>query len=110
LVKLKNLKTYFNKLKYYYYLINKYNKMAGMIATTDRIVAMSYNVCFGCMYSDANSAKDLTSQTLAQHCVNTAIAQKKNVCLGNIQTVFQNAELEFGPLDLVGIQESTNWD
>ena len=84
--------------------------MAGMIATTDRIVAMSYNVCFGCMYSDANSAKDLTSQTLAQHCVNTAIAQKKNVCLGNIQTVFQNAELEFGPLDLVGIQESTNWD
>jgi len=85
--------------------------MAGVVDKDYyRIVAMSYNVCFGCMYSNENSFKNSTTNTLSQHCVDEAIKYNKNVCLDNIQKVFQNAEQEFYSLDLVGIQESTNWE
>ena len=83
--------------------------MAGMVDKDYRIVAMSYNVCFGCMFSNEKSIQNSTTNTLSQHCVDEAIKQNKNVCLGNIQLVFENAKIDFGSLDLVGIQESTNW-
>ena len=61
--------------------------MAGSTkGTDDRIVAMTYNVCYSLMSKPANFI--------------------------NIQTVFNDASREFGHLDLVGIQEPSNnwWD
>ena len=84
--------------------------MADMADINNRIVAISYNVCFGCMSSNENSVNDVTSETLSQLCVAEAIAKDKNVCLNNVQTVFENVKKEFGPIDLVGIQESSKWD
>ena len=59
--------------------------MAGSTKDTDdRIVAMTYNVCYSLMSNPVN--------------------------FGNIQKVFNDASREFGHLDLVGIQEpSNNW-
>ena len=59
--------------------------MAGSTkGTDDRIVAMTYNVCYSLMSKPANFI--------------------------NIQKVFNDASGEFGHLDLVGIQEpSNNW-
>lgn len=61
--------------------------MAGSTkGTDDRIVAMTYNVCYSLMSKPANFI--------------------------NIQKVFNDASREFGHLDLVGIQEPSNnwWD
>ena len=60
--------------------------MAGPMTGKDnnRIVAMTYNVCFSLMANIAN--------------------------YNNIKKVFNNVATEFGPLDLVGIQEpANNW-
>jgi hypothetical protein len=87
--------------------------MSIMAEEDDKIVTMSYNVCFGCMYSDANSSKDVTSVELSKHCKDLAEKEnpKKNICLENIQTVFNvTAYNQFGSFDLVGIQEATNWN
>ena len=89
-----------------------------------RIVAMTYNVCFGCMYSDMEfddngnvkekgiSRLDVTSRELIKTCTDkkNADENKNNVCLSNIQAVFASVETAFQGLDLVGIQEASNWN
>lgn len=89
-----------------------------------RIVAMTYNVCFGCMYSDMEfddngnvkekgiGRLDVTSQELIKTCTKQTNdeADKHNVCLTNIQAVFASVETAFQGLDLVGIQEASNWN
>ena len=98
--------------------------MANIVNEHYRIVAMTYNVCFGCMYSDielddkGNVTKtgtgvyDVTSRELIKTCTDkkNANENKNNVCLSNIQDVFKKAKLNFNGLDLVGIQEASNWD
>ena len=84
-----------------------------------RIVAMTYNVCFGCMYSDfsdtdgkesGNSRFDATSRELVKLCSQKNTDQGKNICLTNIQSVFESTKLQFSSLDLVGLQEASNWE
>ena len=89
-----------------------------------RIVAMTYNVCFGCMYSDfrsyigkdgkliedGNSKYDATSRKLVTKCSEDKLFNHKNVCLSNIQTVFESTKTQFSSLDLVGLQEASNWE
>ena len=84
-----------------------------------RIVAMTYNVCFGCMYSDfsdtdgkesGNSRFDATSRELVKLCSQKNTDQGKNICLTNIQSVFASTKLQFSSLDLVGLQEASNWE
>ena len=84
-----------------------------------RIVAMTYNVCFGCMYSDfsvkdgkesGNSKFDATSRELVKLCSQKQTDNGKNICLTNIQTVFESTKTQFSSLDLVGLQEASNWE
>jgi len=98
--------------------------MANIVDEPYRIVAMTYNVCFGCMYSDmefddddnvikkGTGVFDVTSRELIKTCTKKTNdeADKHNVCLSNIQTVFEKAKTEFNGLDLVGIQEASNWE
>ena len=98
--------------------------MANIVNEHYRIVAMTYNVCFGCMYSDielddkgnvkktGTGVYDVTSRELIKTCTDkkNADENKNNVCLSNIQDVFKKAKQNFNGLDLVGIQEASNWD
>ena len=95
--------------------------MANIVVDNhNRIVAMTYNVCFGCMYSDfsikvdgsktGKSQYDVTSEKLVKLCSQEKTGKDTNICLNNIQTVFKNTKSQFNGLDLVGIQEATNWD
>jgi len=93
--------------------------MENIVNNSDRIVAMTYNVCFGCMYSDfsdtdgkeeGQSKFDATSRKLVTLCSIKKTEQGKNICLFNIQTVFEFTKSQYGDLDLVGIQEASNWE
>ena len=74
----------------------------------NQIVAMTYNVCFGCMLGSkgsTNYTRDGTALYIATHCYHN-----RN-CLNNIKTTFDNvlSNSKYGSLDLVGIQEASKW-
>ena len=75
---------------------------------SDNILAMSYNVCWGCVTQNTG---DATAQPLPQTCKDRTTTGKENICLLNVAKVFDEVEKEAGQeLDLVGTQESAKWE
>ena len=69
------------------------------------ISILSWNICFGCMYSNENSVHDRTARTLAIYCRDKRSADGKNHCLHNVVD-FINAK----HYDFICLQEATNWE
>ena len=75
---------------------------------SDNILAMSYNVCWGCVTQNTG---DATAQSLPQTCKDRTTTGTENICLLNVAKVFDEVEKEAGQeLDLVGTQESARWE
>jgi len=74
----------------------------------DKILAMSYNICWGCVTPDT---RDSTGRPLAQICINETQGITQSICLTNVAKVFDEVQNEVGQqLDLVGTQESAKWN
>ena len=71
----------------------------------DRIKILSWNVCFGCMYSNHLSGLDQTARTLATYCQNEHIQKGTNVCLNNVI-----AYINKNDYSIIGLQESSNYN
>ena len=65
----------------------------------------SWNLCFGCMYSNDESSKDETAQNLAMYCKEKKEATGNNVCLNNV--IEKMSQVKF---DFIGLQEATNYE
>lgn len=77
----------------------------------NHIVALTYNVCFGCMLAskgNPNYKLDKTAEYIAKYCYYNRLIVGKN-CLNNIRTTINNVRSNYGSLDLVGIQEASKW-
>ena len=77
----------------------------------NHIVALTYNVCFGCMLAskgNPNYKLDKTAEYIAKYCYHNRLIVGKN-CLNNIRTTINNVHSNYGSLDLVGIQEASKW-
>jgi hypothetical protein len=71
----------------------------------ESIKIYSWNLCFGCMYSNDKSFKDETARNLAMYCKEKKEATGNNVCLNNV--IEKMSEVKF---DFIGLQEATNYE
>jgi hypothetical protein len=68
------------------------------------ISILSWNICFGCMYSNEKSDYDKTAETLAMHCKELG-KKSKNHCLYNVINFINKKKYDF-----ICLQEATNWE
>ena len=66
---------------------------------------LTWNVCFGCMYSNDKSKIDRTAQKLALHCEKLNKEQSNNVCLTNVVKVLGDEVYDF-----ICLQEAANYE
>jgi hypothetical protein len=71
------------------------------------ISVLTWNICFGCMYSNKLSKNDITAYTLATTCEKKSNENnlKENICLNNVVQFIKESSYDF-----ICLQEATNWD
>lgn len=65
----------------------------------------SWNICFGCMYSNEKSSLDKTAKQISNYCKERHDITGENVCLNNV--VKQMSKYKY---DFIGLQEATNYN
>ena len=69
------------------------------------IKVLSWNICFGCMYSNEKSIMDTTAFKLANTCREINDKKNENVCLINVANFIAKHTYDF-----ICLQEATNWE
>jgi hypothetical protein len=74
----------------------------------NKIKVLSWNLCFGCMYSDpVKSSWNITSPVLVSYCVKQKLNTKVNQCAKNIAELV-NKSSKTEKYDFIGFQEISN--
>jgi hypothetical protein len=71
------------------------------------ISVLTWNICFGCMYSNTLSKNDVTAYALATTCEKKRDEHplKQNFCLNNVVKFIKQSSRDF-----ICLQEATNWN